>query len=111
MANRITVTLHRKKYAILAEENEEYIRQCADMVDRELGNIMAGTTLSLEDGAVLAALNLADMLCKEKEVSDSLRAQLKSALDENMRMARGETARKPRKSAKAEKPEQPAAEE
>ena len=49
---------------------------------------MDGTTLSIDDGAVLAALNLADQYCKERQVSDNLRTQLKEALDENARLRR-----------------------
>ena len=41
---------------------------------------MAGNTLSITDGAVLAAMNVADKYCKERQVSDNLRAQLKQAL-------------------------------
>ncbi len=33
---------------------------------------MAGNTLSITDGAVLAAMNVADKYCKERQVSDNL---------------------------------------
>ena len=36
MANRVTVTIRSHFYHILAEEEEGYIRQCADLVAREL---------------------------------------------------------------------------
>ena len=88
MANRVTVTIRSHNYHVLAEEEESYIRQCADLVGRELDRAMDGTTLSIDDGAVLAALNLADQYCKERQVSDNLRAQLKEALDENARLRR-----------------------
>ena len=88
MANRVTVTIRSHLYPILAEEEESYIRQCADLVSRELNRAMEGTTLSLDDGAVLAALNLADQIFKERQVSDNLRIQLKEALDENARLRR-----------------------
>lgn len=88
MANRVTVTIRSRIYPILAEEAESYIHQCADLVSRELGRAMDGTTLSLDDGAVLACMNLADQYYKERQVSDNLRAQLKQALDENARLRR-----------------------
>lgn len=88
MANRVTVTIRSRSYPILAEEDEGYIRQCAALVDKELDKAMDGTTLSLDDGAVLAAMNLADQYYKERQVSDNLRAQLKQALDENARLQR-----------------------
>ena len=33
-------------------------------------------------------MNVTDKYCKERQVSDNLRAQLKQALDENARLAR-----------------------
>ena len=88
MANRVNVTIRNRNYPILAEEDEAYIRQCAQLVDQELRRSMDGTTLSLDSGAVLAALNLADQYFKERQVSDNLRAQLKDALDENTQLHR-----------------------
>lgn len=88
MANRVTIRIHNQNYNILAEEDPNYIQQCADVVKRELDQAMGGTTLSITDGAVLACLNLADKLGKERQVSDNLRAQLKEALDENARLKR-----------------------
>lgn len=110
MANRVTVTIRSHFYHILAEEEEGYIRQCADLVARELDRAMDGTTLSIDDGAVLAALNLADQFYKEKQVSDNLRAQLKQALDENTRIRRQGSGKKPGRPPKAPKgPEVPKA--
>lgn len=94
MANRVTITIRGRTYPILAEEDEGYIRQCADLVSRELDRALDGTTLSLMDGAVLASMNLADQIFKEKQVSDNLRSQLKEALDENARVRRMQSQRK-----------------
>lgn len=88
MANRVTIRIHNQNYNILAEEDESYIQQCAEIVKNELDQAMAGTALSITDGAVLTALNIADKYSKERQVSDNLRAQLKQALDENARLAR-----------------------
>ena len=88
MANRVTIRIHNQNYNILAEEDESYIQQCAEIVKNELDQAMAGTALSITDGAVLTALNVADKYSKERQVSDNLRAQLKQALDENARLAR-----------------------
>lgn len=89
MANRVTIHIHNQNYHIVAEENESYIQQCADIVKKELDQAMNGTTLSITDGAVLTCLNLADKLTKERQVSDNLRVQLKEVLDENARLKRG----------------------
>lgn len=88
MANRVTIYIHNQSYHFLAEEDAGYLQQCADIVNQEMDNAMKGNTLSLTDGAVLAAMNVADKYCKERAVSDNLRAQLKQALDENARLAR-----------------------
>ncbi len=88
MIHRVNVTIRGRNYPVLAEEDEDYIRRCAALVEDELGRALDGTTLSLDDGAVLAALNLADQYFKERQVSDHLRAQLKEALDENAALHR-----------------------
>lgn len=88
MKNRIVVKIRNQDYKFLAEEDEDYIRQCAALVDRELRGVMDTGNLALADGAVLAAMNLADQYCKEKDSSDNLRRQLKEALDETARVSR-----------------------
>ena len=109
MANRVNVTIRSHNYPILAEEDESYIRQCADLVSRELDRALDGTTLSLDDGAILAALNLADQYYKERQVSDNLRAQLKEALDENARIRRQSSQRKAPRSGGKKAPKEPEA--
>ncbi len=103
MANRVTIRIHNQNYKILAEEDERYIQQCAEIVKSELDKAMADTALSITDGAVLTALNVADKYSKERQVSDNLRAQLKLALDENARLARelSDLRKEARKAAKA----------
>ena len=103
MAKRIEIRIRDQIYPILAEETESYLRLCANIVNQELSDVMDGSRLNLSDGAVLAALNIADKYCKERQVSDSLRSQLKDALDENTRLARELAAQKPKES-KEKKP-------
>ena len=88
MANRVSIRIHNQTYHILAEEDESYIQNCAEILDKEMKAAMDGTLLSVSDGAVLAGLNIVDKFQKERAVSDNLRAQLKEALDENARLAR-----------------------
>ena len=92
--NKVTIYIHNQRYRFLAEENEDYLQQCADIVNKEMDNAMDGNTLSITDGAVLAAMNVADKYCKERMVSDNLRAQLKQALDDGKRVV-DELAAKP----------------
>ena len=100
--NKVTIYIHNQRYRFLAEENEEYLQQCADIVNKEMDSAMDGNTLSITDGAVLAAMNVADKYCKERLVSDNLRAQLKQALDENARLAK-EMSEMKREKAKAKR--------
>ena len=76
MANRVTIYIHNQSYNFLAEEDASYLQQCADIVNKEMDEAMSGTTISLTDGAVLAAMNVADLYCQERAVADTLRAQL-----------------------------------
>ena len=76
MANPVTIYIHHQSYRFLAEEEETYLQQCADIVNKEMDQAM-----------------------------DNLRAQLKQALDENARLARelAEAKREARKAARGEK--------
>ena len=104
MATPITVVIRNQQYRIVADEDEAYILACAEMVNKALEEALKGTTLSLADGAVLAAMNLADRCCKERQVTDNLRAQLKEALDENARLSKemGDRRNKAKPSSKGE---------
>ncbi len=104
MATPITVVIRNQQYRIVADEDEAYILACAEMVNKALEEALKGTTLSLADGAVLAAMNLADRCCKERQVTDNLRAQLKEALDENARLSKemGDRRKKAKPSGKGE---------
>ncbi|MCI8414433.1 MAG: cell division protein ZapA [Ruminiclostridium sp.] len=103
MAKSITVEIRNHEYRIIADEDAKYIQACAEMVNIALEEALKGTTLSLSDGAVLAAMNLADRCCKERQVTDNLRSQLKQALDDNARLSREMGRKDPGRRPKAEK--------
>ena len=104
MATRVTVFIRNQRYRIFAEESADYIQACAALVTKELDDALDNSTLSLADGAVLAALNIADKYSKERQVADNLRAQLEKALDENARLTKElETARKKKTTVRAVK--------
>ena len=110
MANRVTLKIHNQVYRFMAEENEEYLQQCADTVNHEMDEAMNGTGLSISDGAILAAMNIADKYYKERQVSDNLRVQLKQALDENTRLTKEAAVakRESKKALRSDKPLKPA---
>ena len=86
MKNRIVVTIGGRDYTMVAAENEEYVRRCAELVDRQIQEVGEGGRLSQTDAAVLAAMNVADLYLKEQEASENLRRQVKEGLEEASRL-------------------------
>ena len=71
MKNKIAVTIAGREYTMVAVEDEGYV--------------LAGR-LSQADGAVLAAMNIADQYFKEQQTAEALRKQIKDSLDEIARL-------------------------
>lgn len=86
MKNKVTVTIAGQEYALVATENEGYMQKVAAHVDGKVREVQDGTKVSLVDGAILGALNIADEYFKEVEASENLRRQLKEYLEEATRM-------------------------
>ena len=86
MTNRVTVTIGGQTYTMVGSEDNLYIQQVAAHVNEELSRVMQDGHLSIADGAVLTAMNIADNLFKEKETADNLRHQLKEYLEETSRV-------------------------
>ena len=82
MRNKIVVSIGGKDYTMVAVEDEAYVRRCAALVDKQLQEVLTGSRLSQADAAVLAAMNIADLLFKEQEISENLRRQVKENLEE-----------------------------
>ena len=81
MKNKVVVTIAGQEYTMVAVEDEGYVRRCAAHVDEQLRPLLAGR-LSQADGAVLAAMNIADQYFKEQQAAEALRRQIKDSLDE-----------------------------
>ena len=82
MANRVTMNICGEDYTLVAEEPATYMEKIGSMVDEKMRGLMDEARVSRNDAAVLAAVNLADELCKAQEGTENLRRQLKSYLDE-----------------------------
>ena len=82
MKNTIKVIIDGRDYNMVAVEDETYVRRCAELVDQQIKEVSVGGRLSQADAAVLAAMNIADMLLKEQEASENLRRQVKENLEE-----------------------------
>ena len=79
MKNKITVSIAGQEYTMVAEEAENYVKRCAELVDAQVRGVMSGGHLGRSD----AAMNIADQFFKEQEASENLRRQIKDGLDEN----------------------------
>ena len=82
MKNRVTVTIAGQEYTLVATEEEGYVEKVAQHVDAQMKQVLEGARVSLVDGAVLTAVNIADEYFKEVEASENLRRQLKEYLEE-----------------------------
>lgn len=86
MKNRVSVTIAGHEYALVATEEQSYMEKVAAHVDAELRQVLTESKVSMVDGAILSALNIADQYFKEVEASENLRRQLKEYLEESAKM-------------------------
>ncbi len=86
MKNRVTVTIAGEEYTLVSTDDEAYLKKVADHVNEQIAQIMGATHASSLEGAVLAAVNIADEYYKEQEASENLRRQLKEYLEESAKL-------------------------
>jgi len=79
---RVNVTIDGKTYTIVSEDDESHILRSAELVDKSIRETKENGRLSSVDGAILAALNIADKYFKAQQSSDNMRAQIRSYADE-----------------------------
>ena len=79
---RVTVTIDGKTYTIISEDDENHIHRSAELVDKSMAETKQNGRLSSVDGAILAAMNIADKYFKAQQSSDNMRAQIKSYAEE-----------------------------
>ena len=82
MKNKITVYIAGQTYTLVASEESGYMEKVAAHVDAKIQEVLDESKVSLVDGAVLGALNIADEYFKEVAASENLRRQLKEYLEE-----------------------------
>ena len=82
MKNKITVSIAGQEYTMVAAEGEDYVRRVAAHVDSQMREVLSQGRLSQADGAVLAAMNIADQSFKEQKAAENLRRQIKEYLEE-----------------------------
>ena len=82
MGSEYRVHIDDKSYTVVADEDDNNVVRAAELVDKSIAETKQNTRLSSVDGAVLAALNIADMYFKAQRSSENLRAQIKSYAEE-----------------------------
>ena len=82
MKNKITVSIAGQEYTMVAAEGEDYVRRVAAHVDSQMREVLSQGRLSQADGAVLAAMYIADQYFTEQEAAENLRRQIKEYLEE-----------------------------
>jgi cell division protein ZapA len=83
MKNKVTVTIAEQEYSLIADQDVAAVEKIAAHVDAKVREVLDGSHLSLADGAILAAMNIAEEYFKEVEASENLRRQLKEYSEEN----------------------------
>lgn len=73
MENKVVVDIFGESYPLKSDNNPEYVRMLAELVDRNMRDVAAKTrSFSGNKIGVLAALQLADEYCKLKKDYDEL---------------------------------------
>lgn len=91
MQNRVTVYIGGRRYVLVTEESEEYMLKIASHVDEKFEEQRQTFRVSETDAAVMAALIMADELCKARETTDNALNQIQGCLEDATK-ARAEVA-------------------
>ena len=78
MKNKITVSIAGQEYTMVAAEGEDYVRRVAAHVDSQMREVLSQGRLSQADGAVLAAMNIADQYFKSRRPPKTCAARSRS---------------------------------
>ncbi|NLV35819.1 MAG: cell division protein ZapA [Clostridiaceae bacterium] len=81
--NKVELRIAGKDYTIVGTEPEEYIQRVGHYIDKKMSEIMrVRSDLSTSLVAVLTAVNVGDDLFKIRESEQSLKKELKNAVDQ-----------------------------
>ena len=79
--SKVKLNICGSEYAITSDETEEYVRELAGQVDRDMRALLhADDRISTTMAAVLVAITNADSAKKAEDAADNLRAQMKGYL-------------------------------
>ena len=85
---RITAFVAGQRFNLLTEDDENYVRELASRVDARINSLMVSGNLSRERASVMAALDLADDVEKERKNLSEVREQVKEYLTEAQRLGK-----------------------
>lgn len=75
--NKVTVTIRKKEYTIIANESTDYILSVANELDDRISQVSgANAALGAEKSIILAALNLCDDYLKMRQTNNALQRQV-----------------------------------
>ncbi len=82
MENRVVVTICGQDYTLISTETPTYMQQLGAYVSQKMTELQSGGQFGRADAAVLAAVNIADELMKERSAAEQLRVQIRQSSDE-----------------------------
>ena len=82
--NKVTITINNREYTLMSEDTQAHMKTVAEYIDKKISEIIlaSGGSLTMQDVAILAAINVADDYFKSEETADNLRGQIKNYIDD-----------------------------
>lgn len=85
---RISVFVAGQRFNLITDDDENYVRELASRVDARVNSLVTSGDMSRERAAVMAALDLADDVEKERKNLGEVRGQVKEYLTEAQRLGK-----------------------
>ena len=80
--NKVEITVGNQHYTILSEEPAEKIEGLASQINDRLNELMADGRLSLTQALVLVALDLANNVSKQAELTEKYKSEIADYLND-----------------------------
>ena len=80
--NKVEITVGKQNFTILTEEPAEKTEALAAQIDERLSEIMANSRLSLTQALVLVALDLANNVSKQAELTEKYKSEIADYLND-----------------------------
>ena len=80
--NKVEITIGKQNYTILSEEPAEKIETLAAQINDRLNEMMEDSRLSLTQALVLVALDLANNVSKQAELTEKYKSEIADYLND-----------------------------